>query len=59
MKIVVLVKHVADPDAKWRYTDDLTVDRAALEGRFPSSTSTRSSRPCRSSRRACRRRSPS
>lgn len=34
MKIVVLVKHVADPDAPWRYTDDLTVDRAALEGRL-------------------------
>lgn len=34
MKIVVLVKHVADPDAKWRYTDDLTVDRASLEGRL-------------------------
>jgi electron transfer flavoprotein beta subunit len=34
MKIVVLVKHVADPDAAWRYTDDLTVDRAALEGRL-------------------------
>ncbi|MFZ2016863.1 MAG: electron transfer flavoprotein subunit beta/FixA family protein [Nocardioides sp.] len=34
MKIVVLVKHVADQDAKWRYTDDLTVDRAALEGRL-------------------------
>ena len=25
MKIVVLVKHVADPDSKWRYADDLTV----------------------------------
>ena len=34
MKIVVPVKHVADPDAKWRYDDDLTVDRAALEGRL-------------------------
>jgi electron transfer flavoprotein beta subunit len=34
MKIVVLVKHVADPDARWRYADDLTVDRAALEGRL-------------------------
>jgi electron transfer flavoprotein beta subunit len=34
MKIVVLVKHVADPDSTWRYTDDLTVDRAALEGRL-------------------------
>jgi electron transfer flavoprotein beta subunit len=34
MKIVVLVKHVADPDSKWRYADDLTVDRAALEGRL-------------------------
>ncbi|HEX5335631.1 MAG TPA: electron transfer flavoprotein subunit beta/FixA family protein [Propionicimonas sp.] len=34
MKIVVLVKHVADPDATWRYTDDLTVDRASLEGRL-------------------------
>jgi electron transfer flavoprotein beta subunit len=34
MKIVVLVKHVADPDARWRYTHDLTVDRASLEGRL-------------------------
>ena len=34
MKIVVPVKHVADPDATWRYQDDLTVDRAALEGRL-------------------------
>lgn len=34
MKIVVLVKHVADPDATWRYADDLTVDRASLEGRL-------------------------
>jgi electron transfer flavoprotein beta subunit len=34
MKIVVLVKHVADPDARWGYTEDLTVDRAALEGRL-------------------------
>jgi hypothetical protein len=25
MKIVVPVKHVADPDAKWRYDDDLTI----------------------------------
>ena len=32
MKIVVLVKHVAEPDAPWGYTDDLTVNRAALEG---------------------------
>jgi electron transfer flavoprotein beta subunit len=34
MKIVVLVKHVAEADADWRYTDDLTVDRASLEGRL-------------------------
>jgi len=34
MKIVVLVKHVAEPDAAWRYNDDLTVDRASLEGRL-------------------------
>jgi electron transfer flavoprotein beta subunit len=34
VKIVVLVKHVADPDAQWRYADDLTIDRAALEGRL-------------------------
>lgn len=34
MKIVVLVKHVADPDAKWGYTENLTVDREALEGRL-------------------------
>jgi len=34
MQIVVLVKHVAEPDAAWGYTDDLTVDRASLEGRL-------------------------
>ncbi|MGA8247866.1 MAG: electron transfer flavoprotein subunit beta/FixA family protein [Nocardioides sp.] len=32
MKIVVLVKHVADSDAKWSYTDDLRVDRSGVEG---------------------------
>ncbi|MGZ4436452.1 MAG: electron transfer flavoprotein subunit beta/FixA family protein [Nocardioidaceae bacterium] len=32
MKIVVLVKHVPDPAAEWRYADDQTLDRAALEG---------------------------
>ena len=34
MKIVVPVKHVADPDSRWRYLDDLTVDRTTLEGRL-------------------------
>ena len=34
MKIVVLVKNVADPDATWCYADDLTLDRSALEGRL-------------------------
>jgi electron transfer flavoprotein beta subunit len=34
MKIVVLVKYIAEPDAAWRYNDDLTVNRADLEGRL-------------------------
>jgi len=34
MKIVVLVKHVPEPTATWRFADDLTVDRAAVEGRL-------------------------
>lgn len=32
MKIVVLVKHVPDPAAEWRYADDRTLDRAAMDG---------------------------
>ena len=34
MKIVVLVKHVPEPTAAWRFADDLTLDRSAVEGRL-------------------------
>ncbi len=34
MKIVVLVKHVPEPTASWRYADDLTLERATVEGRL-------------------------
>jgi electron transfer flavoprotein beta subunit len=34
MKIVVLVKHVPEPTAVWRFADDHTIDRAAIEGRL-------------------------
>jgi electron transfer flavoprotein beta subunit len=34
MRIVVLVKHVPEPTAKWSYAGDLTLDRAAVEGRL-------------------------
>jgi electron transfer flavoprotein beta subunit len=34
MKIVVLVKHVPEPTAKWGYAGDLTLDRAAVDGRL-------------------------
>jgi electron transfer flavoprotein beta subunit len=34
MKIVVLVKHVPEPTAAWRYAEDLTLDRANIEGRL-------------------------
>ena len=34
MKIVVLVKHVPEPTATWRFADDLTVDRDGVEGRL-------------------------
>jgi electron transfer flavoprotein beta subunit len=34
MKIVVLVKHVPEPTAVWRFADDRTIDRAAIEGRL-------------------------
>lgn len=34
MKIVVLVKHVPEPTATWRYADDRTLDRAGIEGRL-------------------------
>ncbi len=34
MRIVVLVKHVPEPTATWRYADDFTVDREAVEGRL-------------------------
>ena len=32
MKIVVLVKHVPDPSAEWRYAADQTLDRAGMDG---------------------------
>lgn len=34
MKIVVLVKHVPEPTAAWRYAEDLTLDRGNVEGRL-------------------------
>ena len=34
MRIVVLVKHVPEPTASWRYADDFTLDREAVEGRL-------------------------
>lgn len=34
MKIIVLVKHVPEPTASWRFADDLTLDRGSLEGRL-------------------------
>jgi electron transfer flavoprotein beta subunit len=34
MKIVVLVKHVPEPTAAWRYADDRTLDREGVEGRL-------------------------
>ena len=34
MKIVVLVKYVPEPTATWSYADDLTLDRAGVEGRL-------------------------
>jgi electron transfer flavoprotein beta subunit len=34
MKIVVLVKHVPEPTAAWRFADDHTLDRAGVEGRL-------------------------
>ena len=34
MKIVVLVKHVPEPTSAWRFADDLTLDRAKVEGRL-------------------------
>ena len=34
MKIVVLVKHVPEPTAAWRYAEDLTLDRANVDGRL-------------------------
>jgi electron transfer flavoprotein beta subunit len=34
MKIVVLVKHVPEPTAEWRYADDHTLDRAGVDGRL-------------------------
>ena len=34
MKIVVLVKHVPEPTASWSFGPDLTLDRAAIEGRL-------------------------
>ncbi len=34
MKIVVLVKHVPEPTAAWRFADDLTLDRGSVDGRL-------------------------
>jgi electron transfer flavoprotein beta subunit len=34
MKIVVLVKHVPDPSADWRYAGDRTLDREAMDARL-------------------------
>jgi electron transfer flavoprotein beta subunit len=34
MKIVVLVKHVPEATATWRYAEDFTLDRANVEGRL-------------------------
>jgi electron transfer flavoprotein beta subunit len=34
MKIVVLVKYVPEPTATWTYANDLTLDRAGVEGRL-------------------------
>jgi electron transfer flavoprotein beta subunit len=34
MKIVVLVKHVPEPTAAWRFAEDLTLDRAKVDGRL-------------------------
>jgi electron transfer flavoprotein beta subunit len=34
MKIVVLVKSVPEQSATWRFSDDLTLDRAAVDGRL-------------------------
>lgn len=34
MKIVVLVKHVPEPTAAWRFAEDFTLDRAKVEGRL-------------------------
>ena len=34
MKIVVLVKHVPEPTASWRYAEDLTLDRSTVDGRL-------------------------
>jgi electron transfer flavoprotein beta subunit len=34
MKIVVLVKYVPEPTASWSYAEDLTLDRAGVEGRL-------------------------
>jgi electron transfer flavoprotein beta subunit len=34
MKIVVLIKHVPEPTAQWRFAEDFTVDRSTVEGRL-------------------------
>jgi electron transfer flavoprotein beta subunit len=34
MRIAVLVKYVPEPTAAWRFSDDLTLDRSAVEGRL-------------------------
>ena len=34
MKIIVLVKHVPEPAVSWRFAEDLTLDRASVNGRL-------------------------
>lgn len=34
MRILVLVKHVPEPTATWRFSSDLTLDRAGVDGRL-------------------------
>ena len=34
MKIVVLVKHVPEPGVSWRFAEDLTLERASVNGRL-------------------------
>ncbi len=34
MKVAVLIKHVPEPTAHWRFANDLTIDRDGIEGRL-------------------------